>query len=80
MTPDAVAVTRENAERNGLAARVEASETPVGEVRGMAEMPYLPITPALVAAVHDATGVWFDEFPLTQEGLLQGLRKISSTV
>ena len=42
-------------------------------VRGMAEMPYLPLAPALVAAVHDATGVWFDEFPLTPERVLRGL-------
>jgi CO/xanthine dehydrogenase Mo-binding subunit len=45
-------------------------------VRGMAEMPYLPLTPALVAAVHDATGVWFDDFPLTPERVLHGLGKI----
>jgi len=35
--------------------------------RGMGEMPFLPLAPALVAAVHDATGVWFDTFPLTPE-------------
>jgi CO/xanthine dehydrogenase Mo-binding subunit len=46
-------------------------------VRGMAEMPYLPLTPALAAAVHDATGVWFDEFPLTPERVLRGLGRIS---
>lgn len=34
-------------------------------VRGMAEMPLIPYAPAVVAALHDATGVWFDEFPLT---------------
>jgi len=45
-------------------------------VRGMAEMPYLPLAPALVAAVHDATGVWFDDFPLTPERVLRGLGKI----
>jgi CO/xanthine dehydrogenase Mo-binding subunit len=32
--------------------------------RGMAEMPYLPLAPAIIAAVHDATGVWFDDLPL----------------
>ncbi len=42
--------------------------------RGMGEMPYLPLTPAVVAAVHDATGVWFHEFPLTPERVLAGLR------
>jgi CO/xanthine dehydrogenase Mo-binding subunit len=45
-------------------------------VRGMAEMPYLPLAPALIAAVHDATGVWFDEFPLTPERVLRGLGRI----
>ena len=33
--------------------------------RGMAEMPFMPYAPAVVAALHDATGVWFDSFPLT---------------
>ena len=31
----------------------------------MAEMPLIPYAPAIVAALHDATGVWFDGFPLT---------------
>jgi len=37
-------------------------------------MPYLPFVPAVAAAVHDATGVWFYEFPLTPERVLSGLR------
>lgn len=41
--------------------------------RGMGEMPYIPLTPAIVAAIHDATGVWFDDFPLTPERVLKGL-------
>ncbi|MCH7662507.1 MAG: xanthine dehydrogenase family protein molybdopterin-binding subunit [Chloroflexi bacterium] len=45
-------------------------------VRGMAEMPYIPFAPAVIAAVHDATGVWFDEFPLTPERVLRGLGKL----
>ena len=40
--------------------------------RGMGEMPFIPLAPALMAAVHDATGVWFDEFPLTPERVLRG--------
>ena len=43
-------------------------------VRGMGEMPFIPLAPALVAAVHDATGVWFDSFPLTPERVLRGLK------
>jgi CO/xanthine dehydrogenase Mo-binding subunit len=43
-------------------------------VRGMGEMPFIPLAPALVAAIHDATGVWFDELPLTPERVLRGLK------
>lgn len=52
---------------------------PIGPwgARGMGEMPYLPFAAAVVIAVHDATGVWFDEFPLTPERVLRGLGKIS---
>ena len=46
---------------------------PLG-ARGMAEMPFIPTAPAIVAAVHDATGVWFDEIPLTPERVWRGLR------
>jgi CO/xanthine dehydrogenase Mo-binding subunit len=41
--------------------------------RGMGEMPFIPLAPALVAAVHDAVGVWYDEFPLTPERVVRGL-------
>jgi CO/xanthine dehydrogenase Mo-binding subunit len=44
--------------------------------RGMAEMPYLPLAPAVMHAMYEATGVWFKEFPLTPERVLRGLRKI----
>ena len=41
--------------------------------RGMAEMGMIPYAPAVVAALHDATGVWFDSFPLTPDRVLAGL-------
>jgi len=44
--------------------------------RGVGELPFLPTAAALSAAVHDATGVWYDEFPLTPERILRGLGKI----
>jgi CO/xanthine dehydrogenase Mo-binding subunit len=44
--------------------------------RGLGELPFLPVAPAIAAALHDATGVWFDEFPLTPERVLRGLGKI----
>ena len=48
-------------------------------VRGVGEIPYLPYAPALVSAIHDATGVWFDELPLTPERVLRGLGRIEPT-
>jgi CO/xanthine dehydrogenase Mo-binding subunit len=44
--------------------------------RGLGELPFLPTAAAISAAVHDATGVWFDDFPLTAERVLRGLGKI----
>lgn len=44
--------------------------------RGVGELPFLPTAAALSSAVHDATGVWYDEFPLTPERVLRGLGKI----
>ena len=50
---------------------------PIGPfgARGMAEMPFIPLAPALVAAVHDATGIWFDEIPLTPDRVVAKLRE-----
>jgi CO/xanthine dehydrogenase Mo-binding subunit len=49
---------------------------PIGPwgARGMAEMPLLVYAPAVVAALHDATGVWFNELPLTPDRVLAGLK------
>ena len=48
--------------------------------RGMAEMGMIPYAPAVVAALHDATGVWFDSFPLTPDRVLAGLRGAAGAV
>jgi CO/xanthine dehydrogenase Mo-binding subunit len=32
------------------------------------------LVPAVTAAVYDATGVWFDHFPLVPEEVLAGLQ------
>jgi CO/xanthine dehydrogenase Mo-binding subunit len=36
-------------------------------VRGMAEMPFIPLAPAVASALHNATGRWFDRIPLTPD-------------
>ena len=45
--------------------------------RGMAEMPLIPYAAAVVAAVHDATGVWLDALPLTPDRVLSALEAAS---
>jgi CO/xanthine dehydrogenase Mo-binding subunit len=42
--------------------------------RGMGEMPFLPFAPAVAAALHDATGIWFDDLPITPERVVKQLR------
>jgi CO/xanthine dehydrogenase Mo-binding subunit len=53
---------------------------PIGPwgARGMGELPFLALAPAVVAAVHDATGLWFDEFPLTQERIYRRVKNDAS--
>jgi CO/xanthine dehydrogenase Mo-binding subunit len=49
-------------------------------VRGIGEMPFIPLAAALVAAIHDATGVWIDRLPLTPERVLGALLAGSSAI
>ncbi len=49
---------------------------PIGPwgARGVAEMPFLPLGPAIAAAIHDATEVWMDHIPFTPERVVKALR------
>src|SRR5438045_9479768 len=60
--PEIVPVVLELADPNG----------PYG-ARGVAEMPLVPFTPAVAAAIHDATGVWLTRQPFTPERVLAAL-------
>ena len=53
-------------------------EDPIGPfgARGMGEMPFLVLTPAVVSAVHQALGIWINEFPLTPERVLHALGRL----
>ena len=42
--------------------------------RGLGEVMNMCLAPAVTAAVQDATGVWFDHFPLVPEDVLNGIR------
>jgi CO/xanthine dehydrogenase Mo-binding subunit len=50
---------------------------PIGPwgARGMAEMPFIPLAPAVAAAIHDATGVWIDTQPFIPSRVVKALRE-----
>src|SRR5258708_4129639 len=50
---------------------------PIGPwgARGMAEMPFLTVAPAIAAAVKDATGVWIDSIPMTPDRVIKHLQE-----
>ena len=45
--------------------------------RGLGEVMNMCLAPAVADAVHAATGIWFDEFPLVPERVLRGLSKLA---
>lgn len=44
--------------------------------RGLGELPYMPMAPAITAGIHAATGVWIDQIPLIPERVLRALGKV----
>ncbi|MEA2530838.1 MAG: hypothetical protein QOG89_2482 [Thermomicrobiales bacterium] len=47
--------------------------------RGVAEMPLVPFAPAVATAIHDATGVWVMQQPMTPERVLTALMEAGVT-
>ena len=43
-------------------------------VRGVGEVAFVSLPPAVASAVHDATGVWFDHLPIRAEEVVAALR------
>ncbi|HEX7735280.1 MAG TPA: xanthine dehydrogenase family protein molybdopterin-binding subunit [Ktedonobacteraceae bacterium] len=43
--------------------------------RGMAEMPLVPFAPAVAHAIHNASGIWLTQQPMTPERVLSALAK-----
>ena len=41
--------------------------------RGVAEMALVPFAPAVASAIHDATGAWLNQQPMTPERVLAAL-------
>ncbi len=62
MPEEIVPVILERADTNG----------PYG-ARGMSEMPLVPLAAAIAIAIHDATGAWLNQQPMTPERVLRAL-------
>jgi CO/xanthine dehydrogenase Mo-binding subunit len=60
-------------EVNPLILEVADPQGPYG-VRGLGEMPMLMLAPAILDAIHDATGLWFNKLPVKAEDLLLALK------
>jgi len=55
-----------------LVLEVADPQGPYG-VRGLGEMPMLVLAPAILDAIHDATGIWFTKLPVRAEDVLLAL-------
>jgi CO/xanthine dehydrogenase Mo-binding subunit len=56
-----------------LILEVQDPQGPYG-VRGLGEMPMLMLAPAILDALHDATGIWFHRLPVKAEDVLLALK------
>ena len=56
-----------------LVLEVADPQGPYG-IRGVGEMPMLLLAPAILDAIHDATGLWFDKLPVKAEDILLALK------
>ncbi|HMA33791.1 MAG TPA: xanthine dehydrogenase family protein molybdopterin-binding subunit [Chloroflexia bacterium] len=45
--------------------------------RGVAEMPLVPLAPAIAAAIHEATGAWVTQQPMTPERVLAAIQAVA---
>ena len=48
--------------------------SPLG-ARGVGEPPFLPLAPALMAAIHNAAGIWIDKLPASSEKVIKELKE-----
>jgi CO/xanthine dehydrogenase Mo-binding subunit len=60
-----------------LIVEVADPQGPYG-VRGLGEMPMLILAPAILDAIHDATGIWFSELPVRAQDVLMAMKERGS--
>jgi CO/xanthine dehydrogenase Mo-binding subunit len=61
-------------EVHSLILEIADPQGPYG-VRGLGEMPMLVLAPAILDAIHDATGIWFNKLPVKAEDVLLALKE-----
>jgi CO/xanthine dehydrogenase Mo-binding subunit len=66
-------------EIHALILEVVDPQGPYG-VRGLGEMPMLVLAPAILDAIHDATGIWFTKLPVKAEDVLLALAAKEGTL
>jgi CO/xanthine dehydrogenase Mo-binding subunit len=51
---------------------------PIGPfgARGVGEVPFVSLAPAIISAIHHAAGIWLDELPATPEKLMAKMKRI----
>lgn len=52
---------------------IDEEPDPMGPygVRGIGEITFIPLAPAIISAIYDAVGIWFDRLPVTPEYFLK---------
>ena len=53
------------------------AEGPFG-ARGVAEMPFVPLAPAIAEAIFNATGAWVSAQPFTPERVLEAIHRVKT--
>jgi CO/xanthine dehydrogenase Mo-binding subunit len=43
--------------------------------KGIAEITMIPVTPAIINAIHDATGAWIEKLPATPERVFRAIQQ-----
>lgn len=62
-------------ETEAILVKTEEPKGPFGAKGGIGEGSVNPVAPAIVNAIHDATGVWIKDLPVTPEKIFRALRQ-----
>ena len=57
---------------------IDEEPDPMGPygVRGIGEITFIPLAPAIISAIYDAVGIWFDRIPVTPEVFIKKVHNV----